>query len=43
MSLLFLPLILFSKANRVGKIAFTPSSAILVKKNFMQVKIKAFC
>ncbi|KYN41988.1 Orexin receptor type 2 [Trachymyrmex septentrionalis] len=31
-----LTLVLFSKANRVGKIAFTPSSAILVKKNFMQ-------
>ncbi|KYN09496.1 Orexin receptor type 2 [Trachymyrmex cornetzi] len=25
-----------TQANRVGKIAFTPSSAILVKKNFMQ-------
>ncbi|KAG5312436.1 OX2R protein, partial [Acromyrmex insinuator] len=30
-----------TQANRVGKIAFTPSSAILVKKNFMQDCIEA--
>lgn len=28
----------FPKANRVGKIAFTPSSTIIAKRNFMQVR-----
>lgn len=36
---LFLFSLFFQKANRVGKVAFTPSSAILAKRNFTQVKI----